>query len=268
MPISVDATKIALPRGKVFFARKNAAGALGPSLFLGNCSKLEFATIGDDIAEVLDFTSNVSTPMKRITRKRAPEFPLSLYECNADNLALMFMADRPARLVQAATPVTNETIASVGAGGAGIRVGQVYRTLKAGPISSVTGVTSGANAMTLGTHYEISDAAVGLIKILALPGSAVEGDAWLIGSYTPTAYTATNGPFVILGGGVAVIEGELFYVGYSNVGPRHKLEIWNCSLQSDGSFPFIATDPAEFSLKVTALTDPNHADLFRVTEIP
>lgn len=268
MGFSADATKIALPRGKVFFARKSAAGLPGPNLFLGNCGKLEFATIGDDIAEVVDFTSNTPTPLTRVSKKRVPEFPLELMECNADNLALEFMGDKPARLVQAATPVTNETIASVGNGGPGIKVGQIYKTAKQGPISAVTGLTSGANAMTLGTHYAIRDANLGLIEILALPGSAVEGDAWLIGSYTPTAYTASTGPFVILGGGVSRIEGSLLYVGYSNIGPRHMLEIWNCSIAPDGAFPFIATDPVTFPLKVSVLTDPNKADLFRVTEIP
>ena len=43
MGFNTDASRVSLPRGRVFFARKSAAGVLGPFLHLGNCSKLEFA---------------------------------------------------------------------------------------------------------------------------------------------------------------------------------------------------------------------------------
>ena len=63
------------------------------------------------------------------------------------------------------------------------------------------------------------------------------------------------------------IEGQLLYVGTSNVGPVHQLDIWNCSIASDGAYPFIASDPVEFGLKVTVLTAAGHTELFTVTEL-
>ena len=71
----------------------------------------------------------------------------------------------------------------------------------------------------------------------------------------------------ILGGTVSRIEGALLYTGTGVQGPRHKLEIWNCSIAADGTFPFIATDPVEFGLKVTVLSDSVHTELFELLEL-
>lgn len=259
MGFNADATRIALPRGRVFFARKDGSGVLGPLLHLGNCSKLDFSTIGDDIVEVTDFTQETSTPLTRISRKRSPEFPLSLYELNPDNLALAFMASAPTEYTQAATPVTGEVLQG------GAKVGGIYQTAKFGPISAIT-LTVGATAAVAGTHYIVRDANVGLIELIALPGSEVAGAVMDI-DYTPTAYTAGAGFKRVLGGAAARIEGRLVYVGTSGTGPRHVLKIWNCAVESDGAFPFIATDPAEFGLKVTVLADPAQASPFEITEI-
>jgi hypothetical protein len=259
MGFNADASRIALPRGRVFFARKSAAGVLGPLLHLGNCSKLDFATIGDDIAEVTDFTSETSTPLTRISRKRAPEFPLSLYELEPNNLALVLMGNPPSEYTQVATPVTGEIMPG------GAKVGGIYQTVKFGPISAIT-LTVGATAAVVNTNYVLRDASVGLIELILLPGSEVEGAVVTIG-YTPTAYSAGSGFKRVLGGAAARIEGRLVYVGTSGTGPRHVLKLWNCSIESDGALPFIGTDPTEFGLKVTVLADPAQASPFELTEI-
>lgn len=259
MGFNADASRIALPRGRVFLARKSVAGVLGPYLHLGNCSALEFATIGDDIAEITDFTSNTATPLTRVSKSRKPEFPLKLYECNPDNLALVFMGTAPTEFTQAATPITGEIMPG------GAKVGGIYKTAKYGPISSIT-VTVGATTATVNTHYVLRDANVGIIELIALPGSEVEGAAVAI-NYTPTARTTGNGFKQIAGGAAPRIEGRLLYVGTSNQGPRHQLDIWNCAVTSDGSFPFVGTDPNEFGLRIGVLADPSKTELFMVTEL-
>lgn len=259
MGFNADASRHSLPRGRVFFARKSTAGVLGPMVHLGNCSKLDFSTIGDDITEVVDFTSNTATPLTRISKKRVPEFPLSLYECNPDNLALVFMAADPSEFTQTSTPITGEALDG------GVKVGAIYKTKKFGPISSVA-VKKGVTVLTAGTNYIVRDANVGLIEILSLPGGVSAGDAITV-DYTPTAYSAGSGFKQVLGGGVSRIEGSLMYSGASNVGPRHLLQIYNCAITSDGNFPFVAADVAEFGLKVNVLTDGVHSELFLLTEL-
>jgi hypothetical protein len=266
MSWSANAARIALPRGKVFFARKNiTTGVLDPYMFMGNASKLEFATIGDDIAEIVDFTANTPTPLTRISKKRVPEFPISLMECNPDNLALVFMGDKPSEYIQTGATATAEAISGVA------RVGGIYRTAYKGSstvdISAFTlSKVGGSPSFTTGTEVVMRDAKAGIFEIVTLHTGVVDGDG-LVATYTYPTIAAGSGYKYILGGNASRIEGALLYVGTSNVGPRHVLDIWNCSIASDGSFPFIATDPVEFGLKVSVLTDANHNDLFRVTEM-
>jgi hypothetical protein len=262
MGFSADATRIALPRGKVFFARKSSAGVLGPFLFLGNAPKLDFGTIGDDIAEVVDWTSSTSSPLTRISKKRAPEFPITLMEANPDNLALVFMGTNT-EYTQAATAVTLEQLVG------GVAVGAIYRLAKpkVATVSLLETVAGTPVVFSATTHYIIRDAESSLIEIVALPATVVGGEMMQC-TYTPTAIvTGATAWRKITGGDVSRIEGALLYVGTSATGPRHKLEIWNCSIASDGAFPFIAADPVEFGLKVNVLSDANHTDLFELLEL-
>lgn len=259
MGFNSDGSRISLPRGRVLFARKSAAGVLGPYLHLGNCSRFEFTTIGDTIAEVDDFTAPTAVTLKRVTSKRIPEFAVSLYEVNPDNLALALMGNPPSEYTQAATAIVDEVLQG------GAKVGGIYQTAKIGPISAIT-LTSGATPFTVGTHYVVRDASLGVIEIIALPGGVVEGDPLAI-DYTPTAYVAGSGFKRVLGGAAAAIEGKLLYLGTSSVGPREQLVIWNCSIESDGAFPLIGSDIAEFGLKVTVLSDAAQASPFEITEI-
>jgi hypothetical protein len=266
MSWSANAARIALPRGKVFFARKTiSTGVLDPFIFLGNASKLEFGTIGDDIAEVVDFTSYTPTPLTRISKKRVPEFPVSLMECNPDNLALVFMGEKPSEYIQTGGSITAEAISGVA------RVGGIYKLANKGTaavdISAFTlKKVGGTPSFTNTTEVVLRDAKAGIFEIIALHSGVVDGDG-LIADYTAPAISAGSGYKVILGGGVARIEGALLYIGTGSVGPRHQLDIWNCSIESDGAFPFIAEEPVNFGLKVNVLTEANHADLFRVTEL-
>jgi hypothetical protein len=266
MSWSANAARIALPRGKVFFARKTlSTGVLDPYIFLGNVSKLDFATIGDDIAEIVDFTSNTPTPMTRISKKRVPEFPATLMECNPDNLSLVFMGDKPSEYTQTGGTITAEAINGVA------RVGGVYQLANKGSASvDLSAFTlkkvGGTPSFTTGTEVILRDAKAGIFEIITLHTGVVDGDG-LIADYTAPAINAGSGYKLILGGAASRIEGRLLYIGTSNVGPRHQLDIWNCSLSSDGNYPFIATDPVEFGLKVSVLTDANHNDLFRITEM-
>jgi hypothetical protein len=258
MSFSADATRIALPRGKILFARKNASAVLGPYLFLGDCPKFDFATMGDTLAEVMDFTSTSASPLARIVKSRIPEFTISLYEYNMNNLALAIMGSAPTEYTQAATPIVAEPLQG------GVQVGAIYKTALMGPISSVA-VKKGATVFTVNTNYVIRDVNQGVIEIISLPGGVSVGDAITI-DYTPTAYITGSGFQQVLGGTQTRIEGQLLYLGTSVNGPRHNLTIWNCAVTSDANFPLIAADPAEFSLKVSVLSDPNHTDLFRLFE--
>ncbi len=265
MGYNADPSRIALPRGRVFFARKNlTTGVLDAPVHLGNCPKLEFNTIGDDIDEVMDFTSFTAVPLTRISKKRAPEFSLTLMEASPDNLALVFMGNTPTDYSQTGGVISAEVLSG------GLKIGAIFQLAQRGTtgtpiqLASIARVGGGATFVA-GTHYVLRDSITGLVEILAIPSGAAVGDSL---SATYTAPTIGSGVYKqVLGGTAARIEGKLLYVGASNVGPVHSLEIWNCSLESDGGFPFIATDHVEFPVKVTVLSDAAHTELFRLLEL-
>ena len=178
-------------------------------------------------------------------------------ECDPDNLALVFMGS-VTDYTQAATAVTGESLGLLHLGG-------IYKTAKLlGSTGTIQGVDSGAHELVVTTNYVVRDQAIGLIEVVALPVAAAEGDALTI-DYTPIAIATALKK--ISGGDVSRIEGALLYVGSSTVGPRHQLQIWNCSIESDGAFPFIAEEPVNFGLKVTVLTSALHANLFELLEM-
>ena len=264
MGFNIDTTRIAMPRGRVFFARKNlTTGVLDPYVHMGNCSKFDFSTIGDDIAEIMDFTAVVSTPATRIAKARKPEFDLQLMEANPKNLALVFMAAAPSEYTQSGGAITGESVGVA-------RVGSLYKLANKG-ISGGTQITAltvkkSATAFTTGTEVILRDSVNGIFEIVTLHAGISDGDA-ITADYTCPAIVAGSGYQQVLGGGVPRIEGALLYLGSSSIGPVHSLEIYNCVIASSGTYPFIATDPGEFSLKVNVLSDSTHTELFKLTEI-
>lgn len=257
MSFNSDSTRISIGRGRVLLARYSDAGVLGPFIGVGNAPKLEFSTMGDDKVEVTDWQSRTATPLTIISRKRAPEFGLTLMEPNPDNLALLFAADEPGEYTQAATAVTDEAVGVA-------RVGGIYQTAKMLP-GALT-LTSGATSFVLNTHYVVRDATLGIFEVIALPGGVAAGDA-LVVDYTPTAVVAGSGYKQVLGAVKSKIEGALKFIGNSDIGPVPFLHIYKCTIEPDGAFPFITSDPAEFGLKITALSDGTHTEMWKYLEV-
>ena len=263
MGFNIDTSRISLPRGKVFFARKNlTTGVLDPFIFLGNAPKFEFSQMGDDIDQILDFTANLPTPATKIVKQRIPEFTVSLMECNANNLAMFFMADKPSTIgAQTGATVTAEALAG------GVFVGAIYQLANRGtsgtPISAVT-VQKGATTFTSGVNFILRDAINGIIEILSLPTGVSAGDAITAGYTCPAISSPTQQ--IVYGGGVPRVEGMLWYLGTNTVGPAYDLKVWNSSIVGDGAMPLVADAHLEYSLKVGVLTPTGQTGLFQLTQ--
>jgi hypothetical protein len=155
-----------------------------------------------------------------------------------------------ARLVQAATPVVSEPIVT------SLIVGNeyFYKTLKLGPITAVT-VTFNATPGVLGTDYVITRADVGLIRIL--PTTILTGPVTI--SYTPTAYTSTNGPSVIAGGASLINKARFVWISDATNGPNRMVEVWKASLRPDAEEDFVSDDFGNMQFQASVYDDsPNH----------
>jgi hypothetical protein len=259
MGYNANITRVSLSSAAIMLAR-STSGVLGPYIPVGNAPKFEFSQMGDEVDSVKDFTRAGMPPLGDILKARIPEFSLSLMECDATKLALMFMGTSE-DYTQAATAVTDEDLGVV-------RVGAIYKTAKLSP-ESITLETDEQTPVTftVDTHYRVVDALAGLIEIVALPATVVDGDLLHI-SYTPAAKTAADNIKTIHGGSSTAIEGSLLAVGYPSKGPKHMCQIWRCQISPDGAFPFVSENRAEYNLKIKVLSHSSHPEgLFDYTQL-
>jgi hypothetical protein len=259
MGYNATITRVSLSSAAIMLAR-STSGVLGPYIPVGNAPKFEFSQMGDEVDSVKDFTRAGMPPLGDILKSRIPEFSLSLMECDATKLAMMFMGTAE-DYTQAATPVVDEDLGAV-------HVGGIYKTAKLAP-ASITLETDEGSPVTFvaGTDYQVVDALAGLIEILALPATVVDGDLMHI-SYTPAAKTAADNIKTIHGGSATAIEGSLLAIGYPAKGPKHMCQIWRCQISPDGAFPFVSENRAEYNLKIKVLSHPSHLEgLFDYTQL-
>jgi hypothetical protein len=259
MGFNANITRVSLSSAAIMLAR-STSGVLGPYIPVGNAPKFEFSQMGDEVDSVKDFTRVGMPPLGDILKSRIPEFSLSLMECDATKLAMMFMGTAH-EYTQAATPVTTEDLGAVYVGG-------IYKTAKLAP-GSIVLVTDEGTPVTFvaGTDYRVVDLEAGLIEIIALPATVVEGDLMHI-SYTPAAKTSADKIMTVHGGSVTAIEGSLLAVGYPSKGPKHMCQIWRCQISPDGAFPFVSENRAEYGLKIKVLSHSSHPEgLFDYTQL-
>jgi hypothetical protein len=198
---------------------------------LGNVDAFS-VTFEVDVLTKYSSMTRVKGLYAEIPRRVRSTFRMQSSEFIDETVRMAFLGTR-ARLVQAATAVTDEAVTTA------ITPGEefIFRTAKLGPI---TGVSMKFNAVTgvLGTDYEILNADVGLIRIK--PTTTKVGPVLV--SYTPTAYTSTTGPTVISAGMQPIVKARILYVSDNLSGPNRMIEVWETSVRPDGAHDLISDD--------------------------
>lgn len=242
MSMNPSSDNLLIGKGSVFFKRTDDASPY--FRHLGNVDTLEITT-EDDVLIKRSSMEAAAPVYKSVTRSRTPQLRLTMDEFNAENLALILLGDMVNSAAQAATPVVAEQLTDDAV------LGGYYRTAKLGPITAVS-LDQGAYPLVLGVDYEITNAGLGLIRIL--PGSTVvsAGDTVTI-DYTPTAYA--SGVRQVRGGTKNNIEGELLFIGDPTVGPQQMLQVWKVEVRPDGALGLISEDFAQMAAVMTILSD-------------
>lgn len=249
---------VMLGKGQLWIKRFDVNGVGHGFVHLGNVCNFEDTT-ADDNVDMYSCMTAAASLYKRVNRRRTVTWKLVLKEFHPENMALLTMGSQ-STLAQAATAVVAEALNATTIPGA------YYKTLKLGPISAVVvkfGVTTGV----LGTDYAITNAAIGMIRIL--PGTILTGAVTI--DYTPTAYTGATAPQVVHGGDSGIIQAELLFIGDPTTGPAMMVNIWKASLTPDGAIGFISDDYGEAGLSVAVLDDSaNHpaSPLYEITYLP
>lgn len=116
---------------------------------------------------------------------------------------------------------------------------------------SVTSATDGSGtpvAYTAGTHYELVDADLGMIKVIAIPGGAGSD---LVITYDAAAIDATDDLMQAEIASDVDIRGELIVRGLSESGPREVLHLHDVQFAPSGERPFISGDDSFTGLDIT-----------------
>ncbi len=208
--------------------------ANGVALGLRHLGNMDAFSITFDVDVLTKYSSMTRAKglYAEIPRRIRPSFRMQSSEITDETVRMAFLGTR-ARLVQAATAVVDEAVATA------ITAGEefIFRTQKLGPITAVSLEFNGV-AGVLGTDYEIMNADVGLIRIL--PTTTKVGPVTV--SYTPTAYTSTNGPTVIAAGTMPIVRARILYVSDNLSGPNRMIEVWKTSVRPDGAHDLIQDD--------------------------
>lgn len=231
-----------LGKGQVLFDRFDAAGLSTGFKHLGNVETFELTTTDDKVQKFSSMAAGAPL-YKEVNRRRSAVLTLTGSEFHPENMALVTMGD-VSQLVQVATPVAGEVVS------AATIPGMYFTTAKLGPISAVA-VHFGAGVGVLGVDYAILNANIGLIRIL--PGTILAGAVTV--DYTPTAYTAPNGPKMVAGGVAGVIQGAVKFIGDPSTGPDMIVDVWRANVSPNGAVGLIGDDFATLGLTMAILDD-------------
>lgn len=247
-----------LGKGQVFFDRFDAAGLSTGFKHLGNVETFELTTTDDKVQKFSSMSAGAPL-YKEVNRRRTAVLTLTGSEFHPENMALVTMGDQ-SQLVQAATAVVAEPVHPTTV------AGMYFMTKKLGPISAVA-VKFGATPGVLGTDYTILNANTGLIRIS--PTTILTGAITV--DYTPTAYTAPNGPAIVAGGTAGVIQGAVRFLGDPSTGPDMIIDVWRANVSPNGAVGLIGDDFATMSLTMSILDDSTNnptAPLYRIIYPP
>jgi hypothetical protein len=230
----------------------------------GNAPKFAFSEMGDDTADVKDWTRAGAPLLGKILKSRIPVFSVTLQEARARLLNLPFMGELT-EYVQAATAVTDEALGDV-------HVGGIYQLAKididdSPALTLSDNATPTPNTFTLDTHFTLNRA-LGQIEILALPSGVVDGTP-IFADYTPNAIVAGSGVPEIAGGVAQAVTCSILVTGFPSRGPQMQIYIPRAEVQMDGEIAFINEDPATYGLKINVLANDELAGgaLFRYRQL-
>lgn len=231
-----------LGKGQFFFDRFDNNGVSTGFRHFGNVETLEL-TITDDKVQKFSSMSAGAPLYAEVNRRRTTVLSGTGSEFHPENMALAQMGE-VSTLVQAATAVVDEPVSPT------TIPGMYFMTQKLGPLTAIS-VKFGATAGVAGVDYSVINANTGLIRIL--PGTILTGAVTV--SYTPTAYTSTNGPKMIAGGVAGTIQGAARFIGDPSHGPVQIVDFWRVNYSPNGALGFISDDFMTFGFQMSVLDD-------------
>lgn len=254
IPTTPSSELVSLGAGEIWFDPFDADGNPTGYFHFGNSPNFTLALTTEEI-RIKNFMNRSRGDYVRKVREIAVDVRIATMEVSVTNMAVGLLGEVIAT-TQATATVTDEALTPAD----GVILGRAYKTTRRG-ISAVV-VEKGGVALDLYDpvtgegDYVISDAAGGMITILATPTTVglADGDDLTV-SYTAAALTGTTALQQISIGAKPQFNGRLFFKSDNVFGQNYDYELWNVQLKPDGELALIGEEVIQIGLAGSAQDD-------------
>lgn len=226
-----------LGSGRIYVNRK-VGGVYKGFKYIGNATKFEIKENSEKKERVSKDRANYGSALNTVYVKKPAEVNITLDDLDKDNLALVFLGDASAVSVTGST-VTDEVVTGY--------KGMIFQTAKRKISSVVLTDSAGTTTYVLNTDYEITDADLGLIKVLS--GGAITDAQSLKIDYTYGSMTSNK----VAGGTNSTIIMKVLFDGVNQADQaKAVVNVLEAVLSPTSGVDFLADDFTSLELAGTA----------------
>jgi hypothetical protein len=238
-----------LGSGRVYVNRK-VNGVYQGLKYIGNATKFEIKENSELKERVSKDRANYGSALNTVYIKKPAEINITLDDLDKDNLALVFLGTASAVSVSGST-VTDEVVTGY--------KDHMFQTAKRKISSVVLTNSAGTTTYVLNTDYEIADADLGLIKVLAA-GAITDGQSLKI-DYTYGGMTSDK----VAGGTNANIIMKVLFDGVNQADQtKAVVNVWEAVLSPQSGVDFLADDFTSIELSGRANVPSGGAEAYTV----
>lgn len=221
-----------LGSGRIYVDRK-VGGVYKGLKYIGNATKFEIKENTEKKERVSKDRANYGTALNTVFIKKPAEVNIALDDLDKDNLALVFLGDTSTVSVAGAT-VTDEAVTAY--------QGLIFRTAKRKISNVVLTDSAGTTTYVAGTDYEITDADLGLIKVI---GSTITDEQALKIDYSYGGMTSNK----VAGGTNSSIIVRILFDGVNQADQsKAVVNVFEAVLSPTSGVDFLADDFANLEL--------------------
>lgn len=221
-----------LGSGRIYVDR-SVAGVYQGLKYIGNATKFEIKENSDKKERVSKDRTNYGSALNTVFVKKPAEVNITLDDLDTDNLGLVFLGTTSAVTVTGST-VSDEAVTAY--------QGKIIKLAKRKVSAVVVKHTSGTPTYVLNTDYEITDAELGLIKII---GSTITDAQALKISYTYGSMTSSK----VAGGTNSNIIVKILFDGVNQADlSKAVVNVFQAVLSPTSGVDFLADDFTKLEL--------------------
>jgi hypothetical protein len=233
----------------LYYQVEQSDGSFGPVYPAGNVTNFELVPDAEEVEVISTGNADFGQALDSMIEAKPTKGNFTVNRFNIDSWALAFMGEVAAR-TGTETTVTDEVVAAV--------PGEIFKLANLDISSLSLSHTTGSPVYVADTDYEIVDAGLGLVKVLA-DGDIAEGD--IHADYTAAAPTG----WLLNAGTKSSKFIKLWGRGINRFNNKRSIvQVPRASVKPSGGFSIVGTDPASIQMDLTCNVPTDGSPVFTV----